>query len=97
VRAFFAENAFDGYAGTGLGRQIADAFIADPLQPSQIVQRYLAETKARTTIVNGILQEGGVHGMDYTSYREIAAVMLPEEIHPEVREKLDFIQQAFGL
>lgn len=96
VRAFFA-NAFDGYAGTGLGRQIADAFIADPLQPSQIVQRYLAETKARTTVVNGILQEGGVHGMDYTSYREIAAVMLPDEIHPEVREKLDFIQQAFGL
>jgi hypothetical protein len=39
----------------------------------------------------------GIHGYDYTSYDEIAAVMTPEEIHPEVKEKLDFIQQAFGL
>ena len=36
-------------------------------------------------------------GMDYTRFSEIAAIMAPTEIHPEVREKLDFIQQAFGL
>jgi len=93
----FLTTAFERYAGAGLGAQIADAFIAAPGAPSQIVERYLADTKARTTIVGGILQEGGIHAMDYTRFSEIAAVMLPEEIHPEVKEKLDFIQQAFGL
>jgi hypothetical protein len=96
VRKFFTL-MFEKYAGTGLGAQITDAFIANPSQPSQIVGRYLTETKARTVVIGGILQEGGVHGMDYTRFSEIAAVMLPEEIHPEVREKLDFIQKAFGL
>jgi len=96
VRRFLTQ-AFDKYLGAGLGAQIADAFIANPLQPSQILERYLAETKARTVLVGGILQEGGVHGMDYTRFNEIAAIMEPGEVHPEVKEKLDFIQQAFGL
>jgi hypothetical protein len=96
VRAFLTR-AFDRYAGAGLGQQIADAFIANPGVPSQIVERYLADTKARTVIIGGILQEGGIHGMDYTRFSEIAAAMLPEEVHPEVKEKLDFIRQAFGL
>lgn len=96
VRKFFTL-MFEQYAGAGLGAQITDAFIANPSQPSQIVGRYLTETKARTVVIGGILQEGGVHGMDYTRFSEIAAVMSPEEIHPEVREKLDFIQKAFGL
>jgi hypothetical protein len=96
VRRFLGQT-FDQYAGSGLGEQIADAYIANPLVPAQIVDRYLAETKARTNIVSAILQEGGIHGMDYTRFSEIAAIMLPEEIHPEVKEKLDFIQKGFGL
>lgn len=35
--------------------------------------------------------------VDYTRYSGLAGIMEPGEIHPEVREKLDFIQQAFGL
>lgn len=50
-----------------------------------------------TEQIGGMLQEGGVHGMNDTRFREIAASMVPEEVHPEVREKLDFIQRAFGL
>jgi len=96
VRKYLAAQ-FDALAGAGLGQQIADAFIANPSQPAGIVQTYLASTKARTQVVGGILQEGGVHGMDYTRFSEIAAIMEPAEIHPEVKEKLDFIQQAFGL
>ena len=96
VKAFFT-HAFDEYAGEGLGGQIAEAFVANPNNPAQIVQKYLQTTKARTVIIGGILESGGVHGMDYTRFSEIAATMLPEEIHPEVKEKLDFIQQAFGL
>ena len=88
---------FEKLAGTGLGDPIAAAFIADPLHPAQIVETYLAATKARTKVVGGILEEGGVHGMSYTDFHQIAAQMLPEEINHEVKEKLDFIQQAFGL
>jgi predicted ATPase len=96
VRKYLAAQ-FDAFAGAGLGQQIADAFIANPSQPSQIIQTYLGSTKARTQVVGAILQEGGVHGMDYTRFSEIAAIMQPAEIPGEVKEKLDFIQQAFGL
>lgn len=96
VRRFLTQ-ALDRYAGQGVGASIADAFIARPSQPSQLIERFLADTKARTTIIGSILEEAGVHGFDYTRFNEIAAVMQPEEIHPEVKEKLDFIQQAFGL
>jgi hypothetical protein len=96
VRRFLTQE-FDQFAGAGLGAQVADAFIANPSEPAQIVQTYFSATKARTVIVGGILQEGGVHGMDYTDFDQIAAQMLPVEVHPEVVAKLDFIQQAFGL
>jgi hypothetical protein len=88
---------FNAYLGPSLGAQVADDFIGSPLNPQQAVSRYLEETKARTTILNGILQEGGVHGLDYTRFNEIAAEMLPAEIDPEVIAKLDFIHKAFGL
>ena len=89
--------AFEVEAGAGLGAQIFENFLQQPLQPPQIVERYLRATKARTEIIGAILQEGGIHDMDYTRYGEIAAQMMPEEIHPEVVEKLDFIRQAFAL
>lgn len=38
----------------------------------------------------------GLPGLPYTRYHEIAAVMRPEEIHPEVIEKPDGIMRAFG-
>jgi predicted ATPase len=96
VRRFLTQQ-FSTYLGKTAGPQVANDFIANPLQPDQAVIRYLAETKARTVIVSGILQEAGIHGMNYTRFSEIAAMMEPGEIHPEVKEKLDFIQQAFGL
>lgn len=89
--------AFDRMAGAGLGEQIADAFIANPSSPAEIVETFLAKKKARTEVIGAILEEGGVHGFHYTNFGEIALMMRPEEIHPEVIEKLDFIQKAFGL
>lgn len=88
---------FSSYLGASIGAQVAADFIAEPLNPPTAVARYLEEAKARTQIVGAILQEGGVHGLEYTRFSEIAAVMNPDEIHPEVRVKLDFIQQALGL
>lgn len=68
-------------------------FLKDPFLDSP----YLVGTKARTLILPPALDAAGLPGIPYTSYHEIAAMMLPQEVHPEVTEKLDAIQRAFGL
>jgi hypothetical protein len=57
---------------------------------------FLNNTKASTEILPAILTAAGLHGIEKRDFYEIAAVMLPEEIHPEVKEKLDSIQQVIG-
>ena len=58
---------------------------------------YLDIIKARTQLLPSLLEAAGLHGLSYTRYHEIAVRMLPEEIHPEVYEKLDAICHAFGV
>ena len=78
------------------------AWIADNLPPA-VVREPLGEhevlnnMKARTKLIPPILEAAGFPALPYTRFSEIAAVMLAEEVHSEVKEKLDFIQQAFGL
>lgn len=55
------------------------------------------ETKARTKLLPPLLSSAGIHDLPHTRYHEIAALMRPEEIHPEVTEKLDAICRAFGV
>ena len=68
--------------------------------PPAVVRRplgdheYLNVTKARTRLLSPLLEEAGLHGLPYTRYHEIAALMYSEEIHPEVVEKLDAICRA---
>ena len=67
-------------------------FIDDPLSDYAM----LVGTKARTLLLPPALSAAGLPGFDYTRYHEIAAVMEPEEIHPDVREMLDTMMRAFG-
>jgi len=69
------------------------AFLRDPLTDNAVVMR----SKARTELLPPALAAAGLPGTHYTRFHEIATVMLPGEIHPEVREKLDLIQRALGL
>ncbi len=69
------------------------AVVKDPLGDHE----YLNNTKARTKLLEPLLNAAGLHGLPYTRYHEIAELMLPEEIHPEVVEKLDQICRAFGI
>ena len=58
---------------------------------------FLDETKARERLLPPLLEAAGLHGLPYTRYHEIAAAMRPDEIHPEVTEKLNAICRAFGV
>ena len=58
---------------------------------------YLNVTKARTRLLPPLLAAAGLPDLPYARYHEIARVMLPDEIHPEVIEKLDAICRAFGV
>ena len=69
------------------------AFMRDPLRDYP----FLIGAKARTKLIPPALDAAGVPGIPYTRYHEIAALMQPEEIHPEVIDKLNAIQKAFGL
>jgi hypothetical protein len=69
------------------------AFLREPLGD----HAFLVGTKARTELIPPALTAAGLHGVSYTRYHEIAALMLPDEIHPEAKEKLDAIQKAFRL
>lgn len=68
-------------------------FLNDPL----IDHPMLLGTKARTALLPPALAAAGLPDLPYTRYAEIARMMLPSEIHPEVKEKLDLIQKAFNL
>jgi hypothetical protein len=66
-------------------------FMQDPLGEHP----FLTGTKARTELLPPALTAAGLPGFDYRRFFEIAEVMRPEEVHPEVREKLDAIVKAF--
>jgi hypothetical protein len=68
-------------------------FIENPLSDPA----FLLSTKARVDLIPPALEAAGLFNIPYTKYNEIAAVMSPEEIHPEIREKLDAICQAFNI
>ena len=73
-------------------RQFPPGVIDDPFGEYAFLNR----TKARTEILPPLLEAAEID-LPYTRYHEIAREMLPEEIHPEVVEKLDAICRAFGV
>jgi len=79
------------------GLDQTEKWYSDPLAPPPLIESYFQTKKARTVIVAALIENAGIHGMSHTDYDRIAALMLPSEVHPEVKKKLDFIQQAFGL
>jgi hypothetical protein len=75
-----------------LRRAHPPAFLEDPLGD----HAFLRGVKARTLLLPPALEAAGLPGFPYQRYFEIAAQMLPAEVHPEVVEKLDVIVKAFG-
>ena len=67
--------------------------VDEPLEDSDV----LINTKMRNSILPAILDAAGLLSLPYTRYSEIAAVMRPDEIHPEITEKLDAIADHFEI
>jgi AAA domain, putative AbiEii toxin, Type IV TA system/AAA ATPase domain len=74
-------------------RTYPPGFLNDPFEDLPFIKN----TKARTELLPPALTAGGLPAFPYQRYFEIAEVMLPDEIHPEVKEKLDLIMKALGL
>lgn len=68
-------------------------FAESPHDDDSVVKR----KKARTELLPPLLAAAGIHDLPHQRYHEIAALMRPEEIHPEVIEKLDALCRAFGV
>ncbi len=75
-----------------LQRLLPAAVLDDPLGDHPILQAM----KASDDILLRVLRAAGLPEVDKSDLYQIAAVMAPEEIHPEVIEKLDAIRKAFG-
>ena len=67
------------------------AVVREPLGDHE----FLNVTTARTRLLPPLLEAAGIGDLPYTRYHEIAQVMGADEIHPEIREKLDAICHAF--
>jgi adenine-specific DNA-methyltransferase len=96
VPAWFLDTDYNGRLQDlqrHFGENYPPAFMKNPLEDIP----YLKNTKARTELLPPALDAAGLPGFPYTRYHEIASVMRPDEIHPEVKEKLDKIMEAFGL
>ena len=76
-----------------MGNYLPGLVVKEPMENHDI----LLTTKMRKSILPAILHDAGLINMPYTRYAEIAEVMQPDEIHPEVTEKLDEIAKHFKL
>ena len=74
-------------------RELPPRVVDEPLGEHE----FLNVTKARTRLLPPLLAAAGIHDLPYTRYHEIAELMEPAEIHPEVVEMLDAICRAFGV
>lgn len=76
-----------------LEAQMGPPFIRDPLAETALLR---GEAVSKT-VLPGFLQACGIHGFDKSDYYKVAAVQQPDELPPEVTEKLDAMAQALGL
>ena len=72
-------------------------FRTRPLTPSALEDRVLKTEPVSKTVIPAMLQAAGLNQFGKSRYFEIAQCFQPDEIHPEVREKLAFLKFAFGV
>ncbi len=74
-------------------KHLPGSVVDDPMGHHDV----LVGTKMRKSILPGILTNAGLLDYPYTRYAEIAAVMQPDEIHPDITNTLHAIAEHFHL
>ena len=82
-----------GAVETALLEYLPPPAISNPLRDHESFKAI----KARTKILGKFLDDAGLQGLEYSRYNDIAAVMRPEEIHPEVTQVLDAVADHLKL
>lgn len=80
-----------------LTRVLQREFVADPMNPVPLVEGYFRSEPISKTLLPGLLQAAGLNNVPKREFFEIAAQFQPEEVHPEIIERLNQIKQAFGV
>ena len=80
-----------------LSRQLRNEFLDDPMHPEPLVETYFQATPVSKTLLPALLQVSGLTNVPKREFFEIAAQFKPEEVHPEIIERLKQIKQAYGV
>ncbi|MEJ0036601.1 MAG: AAA family ATPase [Gammaproteobacteria bacterium] len=83
--------------GAAIVNLFGEGFAADPTATNELVENYMRTIKASETTLPAWLHEAGLPEFPKSRFAEIAQTFAPEDVHPEVREKLDQICRAFAV
>lgn len=80
-----------------LAKELQPAFVKDPMHPERLVESYFKAEPVSKRLLPALLQAAGLNNMLKREFFEIAAQFKPDEVHPEIIERLKQIKQAFGV
>ncbi len=80
-----------------LRQKLEQGFLDDPMHPVALVESFFKNEPVSKTLLPGLLQAAGLYNVSKREFFEIAAQFHPEEVHPEIIERLNQIKQAFGV
>jgi len=80
-----------------LRKTLQQDFLDKPTEPVPLVEAYFASQPVSKKLIPALLQVAGLNNVPKRDYFEIAAQFKPEEVHPEMIERLNQIKQAFGV
>ena len=79
-----------------LRQKLEQGFLDDPMHPTELVEAYLQSQKVSERLLPGLMQAAGLN-VPKRDFFEIATHFRPEEVPPEIVERLNQIKQAFGV
>ncbi len=76
---------------------LQQAFLDDPMHPVALVEGYFRAEPVSKSLIPELMQAAGLNNLPKREYFEIATLFRPDEVHPEIIERLNQIKQAFGV
>jgi len=79
-----------------LEKTLQKEFLENPMTPVPLVEAYFRNEPVSKTLIPALMQSAGLN-VPKREFCEIAAQFTPDEVHPEIVERLNQIKQAFGV